>query len=305
MKIALIGPGAIGGYYSAMLINSGHDVNLIVKPNYLDIFTKNGIHVKSVKGDFSVNTPHVISNTNISSLEKVDLLIITTKCFDTENAIKQCIPIIGEDTTVVSIQNGVDNTEKINKHVGNEKVIGGLAYISVTKTGIGNIVHASNGKIILGGINNKISEREKKLQQLFLDSGIGCKISDNITKKAWTKLTFNCAFNPITAITRKPITELVKDSKIKEKIIGIMKEVIAVSNVLGINVDESVIETTLNRFEIIGSFKSSMQQDIENNKKIELDGILGVVIEKGKENEIPTPLIQQMYSDLKLITKKR
>ena len=302
MKVAVMGAGAVGGYFGGVLAKSGADITLIARGKHLEIMKEKGLLVKSYKGDFKVD---IKAASDPKEVGPVELVIFTVKTYDTEEAIRLCRPMIRENTCILSLQNGVDNDEKIAKEVGWEKVICGVAYIGVSVEKPGVICHSAAGKIALGELDGRITHRIRKIAEMFSVAGIPCEISKDIIKLKWKKLVWNAAFNALTTITKASVAEVLSDAKLMEIAAAAMREVIEVAQKKGIDIDDAAIQDALTLSKNVGDFKTSMLQDFESGRKTEVEALNGIVLRKGREVNVKTPVNQCLYSLVSFMEKKR
>ncbi len=302
MKIAVMGAGAVGGYFGGVLTKSGADITLIARGKHLEAMRKEGLRIKSYKGDFIAD---VRAASNPKEVGPVELIIFTVKSYATEEATRLCSSMIQENTCILSLQNGIDNDEKIARESGWEKVIGGVAYIGVSVEEPGVIRHSAAGKIALGELNGRITCRIRKIAEMFSMAGIPCEISEDIIELKWKKLVWNAAFNALTTITRASVAEVLGDAKLMEIAAAAMHEVIEVAQKKGIHIDEAAIQDALTLSKNIGDFKTSMLQDFESGKKTEVEALNGIVVRKGREANVKTPVNQCLYSLVSFMEKRR
>lgn len=300
--ILVVGAGAVGGYFGACIARSGRRVIFLVKENYINLLKEKKIRIKSVNGDFSVDAEFI---TDCKSAGVVDLILFCVKSYDTESAIISTIPAIGENTVIVSLQNGVDNEEKIGKIAGMEKVIGGVAYIGARLLQPGIIEHSAAGRVAIGELDGTITERVKEIGSLFENAGVPCEISRNIKTILWKKLMWNAAFNPITALTGCTIKEVMDNPLSRELVRDVMKEVSCVAKYEGVEITDSDIDDAIRFSEGIGHVKTSMLHDIEGGKRLEIEALNGTVVKIGKTHGLNVPLNRTLYECLSLIDLKR
>ncbi|MFH1774384.1 MAG: 2-dehydropantoate 2-reductase [Methanobacteriota archaeon] len=302
MKVAVMGAGAVGGYFGGVLAKSGADITLIARGKHLEAMRKDGLLIKSYRGDFRAD---VKATSDPKEAGPVELVIFTVKTYDTEEAIRLCAPMIRENTCILSLQNGVDNDEKIAREAGREKVICGVAYIGVGIEEPGVICHSAAGKIAIGELNGKITHRIKKIAEMFSAAGVPCEISRDIIKLKWEKLVWNAAFNALTTITRASVAEVLSDKKLMETAVAAMHEVIEVAQKKGIDIDDAAIQDALALSKNIGDFKTSMLQDFESGRKTEVEALNGIVVRKGREVNVKTPVNQCLYALVSFMEKMR
>src|SRR5574337_454187 len=185
MKVAVVGVGAVGGYFGGLLATGGADVTFIARGKRLEALRAKGLTVKSVKRDFSIG---VRATDDAAEVGTVDLLLFCVKSYDTESAIRQALPLIGLQTDVLSLQNGIDNEEKIASLIGKEKVIAGVAYIGASAPEPGVVLHQESGKIVFGELDGGVSERVVRLKAFFDRYDFPAETSPTIKAVLWTKL---------------------------------------------------------------------------------------------------------------------
>ncbi len=300
--ILVVGAGAVGGFFGACIARSGKRVIFVVKENYLSFLKDRRIWVRSINGDFSINAEFV---TSCESIGIVDLVLFCVKSYDTEDAARMIIPAVGEKTAIVSLQNGIDNEEKIGRIVGMQKVIGGVAYIGAKLLEPGVIEHSAAGRVAIGELDGSITERVKEIGSIFEDAGVTCEISANIRKSLWKKLMWNVAFNPVTALTGCAIKEVIESQSCRGLIRDVMREVSMVAGCEGIEITDSDIDEAIRFSEGIGHVKTSMLHDIEEGKRLEIEALNGIIVKLGKKHGINVPLNRTLYECLSLIDMKR
>jgi 2-dehydropantoate 2-reductase len=302
MKIAVMGAGAVGSYFGGRLAQNGEDVVFIARGTHLNALKERGLTVSSFKESFSIK---VNATSDPKELGILDLILFTVKSYDTEEAASLLTSNVGENTVILTLQNGIDNFEKLERILGRGRIIWGVTYIGSRILEPGIIYHTTGGSIIMGEINGKRSERLKIISKLFENARVKVTISDNIRKDSWIKLLWNASFNPLTALTSLYVKEFLNIEGSEEIIEEIMKEVKEVARSEGIYIEDEIISRTIENTKKFGEVKTSMFQDIEKGKKLELDGINGIVIKLGEKNGIPTPINKTIYYLLKIKSNYR
>jgi len=285
MNIVVFGAGAIGSLFGGLL-NKDNNVLLIGRKSHITAIKKNGLKLDGkTRLNIKIKAESSIDNVTFSP----DLLILTVKSYDTESAILQAIKIITDDTTVLSLQNGLDNIEKISKHIKSERIIVGITTHGALFSKSGVITHTGKGMTVLGELNGKKTERLESIVKLFNKSGIETKESMNILKEIWSKAIINSSINPLTAIFKCKNGYLLKNPILKKLLENICEESISISKSEGI--DLSYLDTLAKTKEVIKNTSdnySSMLQSIIKSKKTEIDSINGKLIEIGKKNNVST-----------------
>ena len=288
-----MGAGAVGGYFGGLLARGGADVTFIARGKHLDALRTKGLTVKSVKGDFSL---HVNVTSDPKEVGSVNLILFSVKSYDTERAMQQALPMMGNETVVLSLQNGIDNEEKIASIVGKEKVLAGVAYIGSSVPEPGVILHEAEGKIAFGKLEGGVSDRVLNLKEFFDRCGLPAEASADIRKALWSKLAWNAPFNAINALVGGTVKAIVENAGTLELAKRVTAEVIAVAIGLGVSLGvEEVWERNL-RFSRRSDIKTSMLQDLEAGRPLEHEALNGIIVRKGVELGIPTPYNFALYA---------
>ena len=312
-KILIVGVGAVGGYYGAMLVKAGFDVTFLVRGKNYEALEKNGLTLidNEKKTILPVKAIHELPLHKLPPEKTFDYIFICTKGRDTKSAVQNIKHAVGKNSKVISFQNGVENIEIIGNIIGNEKVIGGNLYLNSWLIEPGVVEILGDYYIKIGEINKEVeSIHELTLQKIFELSGINCQISPDIIADMWNKLVWNASFNPVSVLTGKTVDKMLEDKNSYELIKNIMTEVKDVAIAQGINIRPDTVEFNLNRSKGIinpnahlsqdfNGFKTSMLQDFENGKTLELEELVGVVIRKAKEKNISVPIIEKTYYQVK------
>jgi 2-dehydropantoate 2-reductase len=296
MKITVMGSGGMGGYYGALLARQGHEVTFLARGPHLAAIRQRGLQVKSIHGDFTV-APAAATD-DPSTLTPPDLIIFCVKTYHTDPATGMIRPIVGKNTTVLSLQNGVDAPERIGKVVGRQHMLGGATWISSAIEVPGVIKQVSEfRRVVIGELNGEKTARVTAVHQAFVDTGITAELSDDILKVMWTKFVFIAAASSFGSLTRLPIGEYRGVPATLELITRLLHEVEAVSRAEGVRLDPDVVDKTLAFIDANGpNIKPSMQRDVEAGRRTELESLVGVVGRKGKDRGVPTPVADALYA---------
>lgn len=297
MKVAVMGAGAVGGYFGALLHTGGMDVSLIARGQHLEAIQARGLHIQSGQGDFTVPAKAVGDPREIGP---VDLILFCVKAYDTEAAARQCLPIIREGTAILSLQNGVDNEEKIGIIAGAERVLGGVAYIGAGVSAPGVIIHTAEGRIVFGEVTGGISDRGKRLEQALREAGLPIELSPDIQAALWRKLCWNAAFNAMNALIGGEVDILLRRPEGEALARAVMEEVHAVAASQGVTLSDDVVDKLLHWTATAATgMKTSMRQDLEAGRRLEVDALNGVVVERGQAAGVSTPYNFALYALLK------
>ncbi len=288
-----MGAGAVGGYFGGLLVKGGADVTFIARGKRLEAVRAKGLTVKSMKGDFSLL---VRATDDPEEVGPVDLILFCVKSYDTGRAMRQALPMVGRETVVLSLQNGIDNEDKIADVVGKDKVLAGVAYIGSSVPEPGVILHEAEGKIVFGELEGGVSDRVFMLKQFFDHCGLPAEGSADIRRALWSKLAWNAPFNAINALVGGLVRSIVENPQTLELARRVTEEVVAVANASGIPLAlEEVWERNL-RFSRRSDIKTSMLQDLEAGRPLEHEALNGIIVKKGADLGIPTPYSFALYA---------
>jgi 2-dehydropantoate 2-reductase len=321
VRIAIAGAGAIGGYLGARLARNGADVVLFARGAHLQAMQQRGLRVVSPDGDFEVK-PEVTGD--LHTIGHADVVFLGVKAHSLTTLAPQLGPLLGPDTAVVSTQNGipwwyfqnypgelnglhlerVDPGGAIAAAIEPRRVVGSLAYFSTDIAEPGVIHHTEGNRISFGEPDGTRSDRTKKIAELLISAGFRCPITTRFRHEIWVKLLGNVAFNPISALTGGTLEELVRHPETSKVIREIMAETEAVAAKLGIELPIS-IEQRMAGAEKVGAHKTSMLQDLEAGRPMELEPIVGAVVELGERLGVPVPSTRAVYACVKMLDEKR
>jgi len=295
MKIAVMGTGGTGGYFGGLLAKQGNDVTFIARGAHLAAIREKGLQVRSVHGDFTLAPAHA---TNVpAEIGTVDLVLFCTKTYDTETAASAIKPIVGSQTTVLSLQNGIDAAERIGAVVGSENMLGGVAYVSSAVEAPGVIKQISQfRRIVMGELNGGATTRVRAIHEVLLATGAAAEIAQNIRSVLWAKFVFICPASAVGSLTRLPMGGYREVPETRTIVAGLMQEVEAVAAAHGVPLAADVVDASL-RFmdQAAPHIKPSMQLDIEAGHRTEVESMIGVLGRKGREVGVPTPMADMVY----------
>lgn len=297
----VMGTGAVGGYYGGMLVKAGYDVTFIAHGKNYEALKQKGLTL--ITPDRTETVPVKVFNST-DDLGWFDYIIISVKSMNTKDTANQIKNNLGKHTTVISFQNGVENVNVIGNVVGGEKVIGANLYINSWLVEPGVVELLGNYYIKVGALDKKETKEVKELQIIFESSGITCQISPDIRADMWHKLVWNASVNPVSVLTGKTVDEMLADRESFSLIKNIMEEVRDTALACGINIRKDTVE---NHLGCVKNYQrgiiTSMLQDYQAGKPIELEELVGVVARKAKEKGIKVPNIESVYNSLlKLIS---
>ena len=299
-KIAVLGSGAMGGVYGTKLFSAGYDVTLIdIWKEHVEAIRANGLKVDGL-GEGKFFKAKVTDNPD--EIGVVDLLIVLVKAYDTTTAIKSCKNIIGPDTVVVSLQNGIGNVEKLIDVVGSEHVIGGVTSHGSYVVCAGNICHTGHSYTSIGELNGQETPRIKKVAEVLEKSGLApVVISNDVTKLIWKKLMGNISLNAISALCDIRNGQVIEFPETREISRLAVLEAAEVAKAKGITMDYDPVETGWNVIRDTAPNRSSMLQDVTVKRETEIEVINGAIVREGESLGIPTPVNKTLTALIKVI----
>lgn len=286
MKIAVMGAGAVGGYFGGVLANNGEDVTLIARGAHRDAINQDGLKVDSHWGNFTVKIP---ATPDPADVGVVDLILHSVKLYSNVDALSLIKPMVGPSTNILTVQNGVTSGETIAAVYGWDHVLQGATYIEAAIMGPGHIEQSgSTAHIEFGENDGSNTDRVENIRAMLEKPGIQVSVSSEIVSTLWTKLVAVGAFGTVMTAARANLPEVLAGPEGESTIRTVMEEIVAVGKSEGVDFAPGVVDEKLQGgIEEAEEFKSSLQYDLTNGKPLELDDILGAVVQKGKSAGIP------------------
>lgn len=302
MRVAVIGTGAVGGYFGAKLALASHHVTFIARGAHLEAMRRQGLRVETGQGELRVRD--AIFAADPGEAGQADLVLLCVKSYDTVTSAEALAPLIGEKTQILSLQNGVDNADKIAARWGKTNTLAGVVYLGSQLVAPGLIKHSSGGKIVFGELDGSVGDRTKTVEQALISAAIPCEISREIRKAQWRKLLWNAPFCAISCLTRATVKEIVDSDSLRKLAADCMAEVRAAARTQGVDLEPALMEETLTFSKTLGDFKSSMLQDLEAGKPLEYDAFNGVVVKLLRQDGGQAPVNQVFYGALEYLDKR-
>ncbi len=304
MKIAVLGAGAMGSLYGGLLAEGNNEVWLIdIWKEHVERINKEGLKIEGKSGERIVEK--IKATINPKEIGVVDLVLVFVKSTITDKALEGAKTIIGKDTLILTLQNGLGNIEKIATVVGEENIIAGTTAHGATMLSQGKIFHAGIGTTIIGEINGVKSDRVNRLKKMFDKSRIETIITDNVLGLIWDKLLVNIGINALTAITELKNGKMVEFVETEELLELAVSEGEEVAKAKGIKlISEEPVKHTKEICKLTAQNKSSMLQDIINKRKTEIDMINGAIVREGRKHNINTPINLTLTNLIKIKERK-
>lgn len=299
MKFAVFGAGGIGAYLGARLADSGHEVHLIARGDHLTALQSTGLRVESVQGDTTVNLP---ATDDPGDIGPCDYVLFCVKSYDTRDAAANLDPLLGDNTAVVSFQNGVDNEQWIAESIDPDHVVGGVAYIFSTIKEPGVVEHTGGpARFVYGERDGQRTKRITRLDEAMSEShGIDGVLADDIQVELWQKFVFICAQAGMTATTRRPIGDIRKTDATWTMFRRIMDEVAAVAKAEGVDLpDDSIAGWIELAKDLEPDAYSSLHYDLTHGKRIELEALHGSVVRHATQVDVDVPMNEAVHAILR------
>jgi 2-dehydropantoate 2-reductase len=298
MKIAIMGTGGVGGYYGGLLAKQGQNVTFIARGTHLAAIQENGLQVKSIHGDFHINPAQATDDP--AQVGLVDLVVFCTKTYSIDEAAQQIKPLVGPETIMLPLENGIDAADRIGAVVGMEHMLGGATWISSAVEAPGVIKQVSQfRRVVIGELDGQVTERVQAVHKAFEETGITAELSENVLKILWTKFVFISAASSLGSLTRLPIGDYRSVPEAREMMTNLMREVEAIAHAQGVELDQDVVQKSLDFVDNAApQIKPSMQLDVEAGRRSEIEAMIGVIGRKGRELGVPTPVADMVYAAL-------
>ena len=288
MRIAIVGSGGVGGYFGGRLAAAGTDVTFLARGAHLEALRTRGLRIDSPKGD--VHLPRVKAERHSAAIGPADIVFFAVKLYDTESALALLPPLVGPDTVVIGFQNGVDTVGMLTRAVGARHTGGGVAYVSAVIAEPGVIRHTAMDHLIFGEPDGSRSPRLERLLEACRPAGFQATLSTDITVDIWTKFVRLSVFSGMTAVTRSPIGVIREDPELFAMLKTAVGEAMTVAHATGIAVPASTVEDVAATYNVLPpQAKSSMLEDLERGRRIELPWLSGAVGRIGREVGVETP----------------
>ena len=291
--IAIIGSGAIGGFYGAMLARAGNDVRFLMRSDLATV-KANGLRVRAPFGEFRIERPTAAATTE--ELGQVDLVIVAWKTTSNRELPRVLPPLLHERTAVLTLQNGLGAEEEVAALVGAERTLGGLCFVGINRTEPGLIVNPVEGAITVGEFGRPASERLREIVALFQAAGIKARATDNLAEERWKKLVWNVPFNGVTIAAGGITTDRVlADEGLRRLSRELMSEVLQGAAALGFTIPESYADFQMARTPPLGAYKPSRQLDWQAGRELEVESIWGEPVRRAAAAGRALPRMEMLY----------
>ncbi len=298
MRIAVMGAGSTGGYFGGMLARGGNDVSLIARGAHLEAIRANGLKVVRDDEEFTVQCQ---ATDNPAEVGHVELALLCVKTYQSEAAIPLMQPLVGPETTVLCLQNGVDSYLRAAEVLGESNVLPGAAFIEASMLGPGTVRQTGSlVRIILGETNGVETPRCLAIKDAFLGSGVPAEVLPDIRAGQWEKFLFIATMAGVTSMARATLAELMPQPHWRKVVLACLEEIDVVARASGVNLPTNIVADTVGSIEEhLADLQASMHTDLMAGRPLELDALNGAVVRAGKEAGVATPVNDVIYAMLK------
>jgi len=297
-KVAVMGAGAVGSFFGGMLARAGADVTLIARGPHLEALQRDGLFIDSIHFQERVK---VRASAEPAAVRGAELVLFCVKTLDTESAARSIAPHLSPGAVVLTLQNGVDNAEKIRSLTG-MVALPTVVYCAAALSGPGRMRHAGRGDLVLGDTPR---EPSATIAATFERAGVPCRLSDNIQGELWQKLVLNCASNAVTALCRAGYALAVRNPFTRQMMVQAIEEAVNVARAAGVRMPVDARDLTVQLLDLFESYGeeavSSTAQDLARGKRTEIDALNGYVARRGAELGVPAPVNQTLHALVKLV----
>ena len=301
LKVAVMGAGAVGCYYGAMLARAGHEVVLIARPQHVEAIARNGLRLETAHFDESVR---LAASPDASAVQGADVVLFCVKSTDTESAGASVRPFLKADALVLCLQNGVDNADRLQAVLPQHDVAAAVVYVATEMAGPGHVKHNGRGELVLAP-SRAASVSSEALAKALVAAGVLTEISRNVRGALWAKLTLNCAYNAVSAITQLPYGKTVAGAGIDAVTRDLVAECLAVAAAEGVEMPGDIDAAVRKIAETMQSQYSSTAQDLARGKRTEIDYLNGFIVRRGEVLGVHTPANRVMWALVKLLESKQ
>jgi len=323
MKIAVVGCGAVGSYYGAMLRRAGREIHFLLRSDY-DVVRQKGLTVRSVEGDFHVQPKCARTPEEIGIC---DMVLIGLKTTANDRFPKLLPPLVGAHTAVATLQNGLGNTEQLARLFSQEQILSGLCFVCLNRVKPGVIHHLEYGMIVLGEFQRRAGPRTHELAAMFRDAGVPCKVTDNLARAQWEKLVWNIPFNGLgvagaagyealtsakyevrSASAVGPVLttdKLLADPRWEKLLRELMSEVLAAAGALGFKIPAAFAEEQIERTRTMGAYKASTLLDFELDRPLELESMFLEPLHRAQKAGVSVPRLAALCAVLQQLDQPR
>ena len=296
-----MGSGAVGCYYGGMLARAGARVTLVARPQHVEAISSGGLRFESPQ--FNGAIP-IGASSDVTAVRDAQWLLFSVKSGDTEEAARALAPHLDPKAVVIGLQNGVDNIDRIRRHLPNP-VLPAVVYVAVAMAGPGRVRHTGRGDLVVGNMGRSNDFTQAQLAQIaatFERAAIPCRVSDNVEGELWVKLLMNCAYNAISALGLSQYKRMRANAEVQEVMKMVVREVLAVAQASGVTMPPGdLVDAACRLADSMPEATSSTAQDLARGRKSEIDHLNGFVFRRGLELGVPAPVNHTLHALIRLL----
>ena len=302
MAVAVLGAGAVGCFYGGLLARAGTPVTLIGRPAHVEAIRRDGLTIEWADRS---ETIRVAASTDVAAARDADVVLVCVKSPDTEDAARSLRPHLADDAFVVSLQNGVDNAERMRALL-QQTVLAAVVYVGAYMSAPGVVRHTGRGDLVLGAsradaARPEVRARTSEIAAMFEAAGVRCPVSDDVDAALWTKLVINCAFNAVSALGRARYGRMARDPRIRALMEDTVREAVAVARASGVALDErKLLDAVWGVADALAQQYSSTAQDVLRGKPTEIDALNGFVAARGAALGVDVPINRALHALVRL-----
>jgi 2-dehydropantoate 2-reductase len=297
--IAIVGTGAVGAYYGGRLAQHGYDVHFLLRGDYAAV-RQNGWTIRSCDGDFTLPPQSVHAYDDPARMPKADLVIVTLKTTANDQFEPLVRPLLKDGTTILTLQNGLGNEERLAELFGAERILGGMAFVCINRIEPGVVHHIAEGTITLGEFRPTGGERLRPIAEMLRSSRVPCRVLDNLRYGRWEKLVWNIPFNGLSAVLDQT-TDLLIGSEPGEALVrNLMREVLAGARAVGVELPDALVDAKIEQTRGMGPYKTSMHLDMQAGRAMEVEAIFGYPVRAAQAAGAGVPQLEMLYRLLRL-----
>jgi 2-dehydropantoate 2-reductase len=301
--IAIIGTGAVGAYYGADLVRGGFGVHFLFRSDYQTV-VEQGLRIESFEGNFDVPARELQAYDDVARMPRADIAIVALKATSNHLFPQLVAPLLQDHTAIVTMQNGLGNEEDLARLFGANRVLGGMAFICNNRLGPGHVRHISEGWVRLGEFSGAPGVRTEQIRQMFLDSGVECRLIPNLRQGRWEKILWNLPFNGLGALLNATTDRLLATPESEAMVLSLMHEAMNVAGSMNMNWPDDWIADKIAMTRRMGAYKTSMQIDREQHRPMEIEAIVGRPVKVARQQKVDAPRMEMLWRMLCTLEKQ-
>lgn len=295
MRIAVVGSGAMGAFYGALLARAGYDVHFLMRSDYQAV-RRNGLTIRSCRGDFHLAQVNCYNDPR--QIGPADLVFVGLKTTENQAYQQLITPMFSDNTLILTAQNGLGNTERLAELFGPDHIAGGLAFLCCNRQEPGVICHLDYGQLRIGNFQRPGDTKLSTLGEMLNKSSVECQLVDNLALAQWDKLVWNVPFNGLSTLLDKTVDKIFATPPLRRRAEQLMQEVQTAAATQGLEITDALLEKMMTNTEKMAPYFTSMHLDARNGRPLEVEAIIGEPLRRGLAAGADLPALQQLYDQL-------